>query len=108
LIALPSISDAGIIPHPEANDEFDETHSLYKCNHLSRMRDHTDAPPAHTAYSHNSERRKIMLWVIIIGLLVLWLAGFVLDVAGGLIHLLLVVAAIVFIFNLFGGRKSAA
>ena len=47
-----------------------------------------------------------MLWVIIIGLFVLWLVGFALDVAGGLIHLLLVIAAIVLIFNLFGGRKS--
>ena len=47
-----------------------------------------------------------MLWVIIIGLFLLWLAGFALDIAGGLIHLLLVIAAIVLIFNLFSGRKS--
>lgn len=47
-----------------------------------------------------------MLWVIIIGLFLLWLVGFALDIAGGLIHLLLVIAAIVLIFNLFSGRKS--
>jgi hypothetical protein len=47
-----------------------------------------------------------MLWTIFVILLVLWLLGLFLEVAGGLIHLLLVVAAIVLIFNLFSGRRS--
>ena len=47
-----------------------------------------------------------MLWTIFVVLLVLWLLGFFLDVAGGLIHLLLVVAAIILIWNLISGRRA--
>jgi len=48
-----------------------------------------------------------MLWAIAIILLVLWAGGFlVFHVAGGLIHLLLVVAAIVVVFNLINGRRA--
>jgi Family of unknown function (DUF5670) len=47
-----------------------------------------------------------MLWTIFAVLLVLWLLGFSLHVAGGLIHLLLVVALIVLIFNLVTGRRG--
>ena len=48
-----------------------------------------------------------MLWTILVILLVLWLLGMLGGVGGGLIHLLLVVAAIVLIFNLVGGRRTA-
>ncbi|MDQ0158884.1 lmo0937 family membrane protein [Alkalibacillus sp. S2W] len=47
-----------------------------------------------------------MLWTIIIIILALWLIGFVLEIAGGLIHLLLVVAGIVFIYQLITGKRS--
>ena len=46
-----------------------------------------------------------MLWTIFIILLVLWLLGFSLHIAGGLIHLLLVVAVVVLIYNLLTGRR---
>jgi hypothetical protein len=46
-----------------------------------------------------------MLWVIAVILLVLWLAGFAFHVAGGLIHILLVVAVIVVLVKLFTGRN---
>lgn len=47
-----------------------------------------------------------MLWTIAVILLVLWLLGFSLHVAGGLIHILLVVALIVGLVQLFSGRRS--
>jgi uncharacterized protein DUF5670 len=47
-----------------------------------------------------------MLWTILVILLVLWLLGMLGGVGGGLIHLLLVVAAIVLIFNLMSGRRT--
>jgi hypothetical protein len=47
-----------------------------------------------------------MLWTIFVILLVLWLLGFSFHVAGALIHLLLVVAVIVLIFNLLAGRRT--
>ncbi len=46
-----------------------------------------------------------MLWTIVVILLVLWLLGFSFHVAGGLIHLLLVVALVVGLIQLFTGRK---
>jgi hypothetical protein len=41
-----------------------------------------------------------MLWTIFVVLLILWLLGFSLHVAGGLIHLLLVIALVVLVINL--------
>ena len=46
-----------------------------------------------------------MLWTIVVILLILWLAGFAFHVVGGLIHILLVVAIIVALFQLFSGRR---
>jgi len=46
-----------------------------------------------------------MLWTIFVVCLLLWLLGFSLSIGGGLIHLLLVVAVVVLIFNLVSGRR---
>jgi uncharacterized protein DUF5670 len=45
-----------------------------------------------------------MLWLLVVLLILLWLGGFTLNVAGGLIHLLLVLAIIVAIYNLIVSR----
>ena len=46
-----------------------------------------------------------MLWLAIV-LLVAWVLGFaVFHVAGGLIHLLLVIAVVVFLYNMITGRR---
>jgi hypothetical protein len=47
-----------------------------------------------------------MLWTILVILLVLWLLGLIGHIGGGLIHLLLVVAAIVLVINLVSGRRG--
>ena len=41
-----------------------------------------------------------MLWTIVVVLLVLWALGLLTHVAGGLIHLLLIVAVIMIVLNL--------
>ena len=46
-----------------------------------------------------------MLYIIGLVLIVLWLLGFLGHVGGGLIHLLLVIALIVIIYNLITGRR---
>lgn len=47
-----------------------------------------------------------MLWTLLLILLVLWVLGaFVVPVGGGLIHLLLVLAAIVLVYQLATGRR---
>lgn len=48
-----------------------------------------------------------MLWAVFVILLILWLLGFTLHIAGSLIHLLLVVALIVLVINLISGRRAA-
>ncbi|MGC1463997.1 MAG: lmo0937 family membrane protein [Terracidiphilus sp.] len=47
-----------------------------------------------------------MLWTVFVVILVLWLLGFTFHIAGGLIHILLVIALIVLVFNLLSGRRS--
>jgi hypothetical protein len=47
-----------------------------------------------------------MLWTIMVIILVMWLLGFSLHIGGGLIHLLLVVALVVLVFNLVTGRRQ--
>ena len=47
-----------------------------------------------------------MLWTIVAALLILWLLGFSLSIGGSLIHLLLVVALVVFVINLVNGRRA--
>jgi hypothetical protein len=46
-----------------------------------------------------------MLWTVVVLLLLLWLLGFTMKIAGGLIHILLVVALIVVVFRLLAGRR---
>jgi hypothetical protein len=46
-----------------------------------------------------------MLWTLIVLLLLFWVLGFMFDIAGGIIHLLLVVAAVMFIVSLVRGRR---
>ncbi len=48
-----------------------------------------------------------LAWAIVAVLLILWLLGFGLHVAGSLIHLLLLVAVVVLLVDLIGGRRSA-
>lgn len=47
-----------------------------------------------------------LLWLIIVILLILWLGGFAFHIGGGLIHILLVIAVIVLIFQLITGRRA--
>jgi hypothetical protein len=47
-----------------------------------------------------------LLWTGVVVLVVLWLLGFVAHVGGGLIHILLVIALIVLIYNLIAGRRA--
>jgi uncharacterized membrane protein YtjA (UPF0391 family) len=49
-----------------------------------------------------------MLWTIFVVLCVLWLLGMVTSyTAGGLIHILLVVALAIFVINLIQGRRRS-
>ena len=47
-----------------------------------------------------------MLSTLIVLLLIFWLLGFGFHVAGGLIHLLLVIAMVLLVVNLLSGRRS--
>ena len=47
-----------------------------------------------------------MLWTIVGLLVLLWLIGLIAHIGGGLIHLLLVIAVIVFVVRLITGRRA--
>jgi hypothetical protein len=46
-----------------------------------------------------------LLWGIVVLLIVLWLIGLVANIAGGLIHILLIIAIIIILYNLLVGRR---
>jgi hypothetical protein len=43
--------------------------------------------------------------MLVVVILILWALGFAFEVAGGLIHLLLVVALVVIVYRLLTGRR---
>jgi uncharacterized protein DUF5670 len=48
-----------------------------------------------------------LLWTVLVVLVVLWLIGLIANVTGGgLIHVLLVVALIILVYNLVTGRST--
>ena len=47
-----------------------------------------------------------LIWLILVVVLVVWLVGFIADVGGSLVHLLLVVALLLLIYNLITGRRA--
>jgi hypothetical protein len=65
------------------------------------------AAEPHVVTLRATHKETSMLWTIFVIILVLWLLGFSFHIAGGLIHLLLVVALVVLIVNLVSGRRTA-
>lgn len=47
-----------------------------------------------------------MLWTVLVILLILWLLGFIGHFGGGWIHILIVIAVIILIFNVLSGRRG--
>jgi Family of unknown function (DUF5670) len=63
--------------------------------------------PYHTEARTFARRKVPMLWTIFVVLLVLWLLGFVgFHVLGAYIHILLLIALVVLILQLVGGRRT--
>jgi hypothetical protein len=48
-----------------------------------------------------------MLWTVMLVLFVLWLMGVITHIGGGLEHLLLIVALVLFVVELLSGRRVA-
>ena len=47
-----------------------------------------------------------ILWGVVVVIAVIWLLGFIFHIAGNLIHLLLVIAVIVAIYNLITSQRN--
>lgn len=47
-----------------------------------------------------------MLWTLIVLLLLFWVLGFAFDIAGGIIHVVLVIAAVLFLVQIMTGRRT--
>jgi Family of unknown function (DUF5670) len=52
-------------------------------------------------------QEEMMLTTILVLLGILWLLGFSLNIGGGLIHMLLVVALVILVLNVLSGRRLA-
>jgi hypothetical protein len=64
-------------------------------------------PPAGNVLKQQ-RKIKYMLYTLAVVLIILWLLGLVTSYTmGGLIHLLLVVALVMVLFNFFTGRRAA-
>ena len=48
-----------------------------------------------------------MLWTLVVILFVLWALGLGFKIAGGLIHILLVIALVLFLVQVISGRTRA-
>ena len=48
-----------------------------------------------------------MLWTLIVLLLILWALGLAFKVAAGAIHILLIVAVVLFLVNVISGRRTS-
>jgi hypothetical protein len=46
-----------------------------------------------------------LIWSAVVVLFILWLLGFSIHIGGSLIHLLLILAVIGIVYNLFVGRR---
>jgi cell division protein FtsW (lipid II flippase) len=65
----------------------------------------TDAPYHSKSRWHEGEKK--MLWTIFVVLLVLWLVGFIgFHVVAWYIHVLLLIALVVLLIQLIGGRRT--
>jgi hypothetical protein len=47
-----------------------------------------------------------ILWFVVAVVIILWLLGLLLKIGEGFIHILLVIAAIIIVYNLLTGRKT--
>lgn len=47
-----------------------------------------------------------ILWIILVVIVAIWLIGLLAEIGGALIHLLLVVALIILVYNLVVGRRA--
>lgn len=83
-VILPGVREVARAGHGKIDELFGDTHWGDKC-----------------------AKEINMLWAIFVVLLILWLLGFNLHAAGGLIHLVLVVAVVVLVINLATGRRIA-
>lgn len=69
---------------------------------------HIDGPGGTMTKKEVAVSLAYILWIVVVVLVVLWLLGFlVAHISSGLIHLLLLIALIVILYNLFVGRRSA-
>jgi hypothetical protein len=73
---------------------------------LQDERFHRARSPERLEKIFNLKEEKTMLWTIIAILVVLWLLGLIGHIGGGLIHLLLVIAVVVLIYQLISGRRA--
>lgn len=78
-----------------------------KADLMGAHADRPDAEPSSaSSFALASPGGKTLLYTVVAVLVVLWLIGLIGHIGGGLIHALLVIAGIVFVFQLVTGRRK--
>jgi hypothetical protein len=77
-----------------------------RAEHSAGSKGTTPLRPRHNLEPPQQTKEQLMLWTIFVILLILWLLGFSFHIAGGLIHILLVIAVVVLVINLISGRRT--
>jgi hypothetical protein len=79
----------------------------YAGTNVARKRKQAGSVEPEKYNNQHAKERLLMLWTILVILLVLWLLGLVSGyTVGGFIHLLLVLALVIFVINLLTGRRT--
>jgi Family of unknown function (DUF5670) len=74
---------------------------------VARKRSQTGSVEPVKDNNQHAKESLLMLWTILVILLVLWLLGLVSGYTiGGFLHLLLVLALVIFVINLLTGRRT--
>src|SRR5262249_31116561 len=100
-----------LIPGISSRDGFQVVLAQANCqllfaNCFKQLRPEIQLLTSQRGSSLPSTGRETMLWTIFAILIILWLLGWGFHVAGGLIHLLLVIAIIVAVINFMHPRRT--
>jgi uncharacterized protein DUF5670 len=75
--------------------------------HFTMVGSTSNSPSARMTVRRDVVSLSYILWIVVVVLVVLWLLGFLVAHVGSIIHLLLLIALVVILYNLFVGRRSA-
>lgn len=107
LITICSAVFQGLVPQLQISQDIGTTSAYLVATYHSERRQDGAIRIKVAQQGHHQKEIDLMLWTITIILIILWILGLVTSYTlGGWIHILLVLAIIILIFNLLSGRRG--